>query len=80
MLKPLILNIFHIFAPFGLFELGVGLQIIKLIPNLISLDIFELQHPAMIHKNISKHRKDPNYKSSILSSFGLLQVLTLKGN
>jgi hypothetical protein len=34
--------------------------------NLISLAIFELQHPAMVNKNISKHRNDPNYKSKYI--------------
>ena len=29
--------------------------------NLISLAIFELQHLAIVIKNISKHREDPNF-------------------
>jgi hypothetical protein len=45
--------------------------------NLIFLAIYELQHPAMVKKNISKHKNDPNYKSKYISSFGLFKVLTL---
>jgi hypothetical protein len=52
MLKPFILNLFHHVALFGMFHY-----------NWITLAIYELQHPTMVNKNLSKHRNDPNSKS-----------------
>jgi hypothetical protein len=40
--------------------------------NLISLAIFELQHPTVVNKNICEHMNDPNYKSKYTKLFWAL--------